>query len=80
MAEGAIVGVELLGQVQRAMLRDVADLPTSLEQVVPVEDLERTYVRRVLELCGGNKLVAAQRLGISRQTLARWLNDGDRGD
>ena len=80
MAEGPIVGVELLGQVQRAMLRDVADLPTSLEHVVPVEDLERTYVRRVLDLCGGNKVVAAQRLGISRQTLARWLNDGNRGD
>jgi two-component system response regulator AtoC len=78
MAETPIVGVELLGQVQRAMLRDVTGLPETVDDVVPVEELERTYVRRVLELCGGNKVVAAQRLGISRQTLARWLNDGDR--
>jgi two-component system response regulator AtoC len=80
MAEEAVVGIDLLGQVQRAMLRDVAELPASMEDVVPVEELERAYVRRVLELCGGNKVVAAQRLGISRQTLARWLSDGDRAD
>lgn len=34
------------------------------------------YVTRVLQLCGGNKVLAAQRLGISRPTLARWIADG----
>jgi DNA-binding NtrC family response regulator len=77
MAEQPLIGVELLGQVQRAMVNDVAELPTVIDRIVPVDELERTYVRRVLDICGGNKLLAAQRLGISRQTLARWLSDGD---
>lgn len=29
------------------------------------------------ELCGGNKLMTAQMLGISHRTLARWLSEGD---
>jgi two-component system, NtrC family, response regulator AtoC len=77
MADGPVVGVELLGQVQRAMAADLTALPESLDAIVPIEQLEKTYVRRVVELCGGNKLLAAQRLGISRQTLARWLAHGD---
>jgi len=80
MAEQPLVDTDLLGQVQRAMMRDVVELPATMDRIVPVDELERSYVRRVLDICGGNKLLAAQRLGISRQTLARWLSDGERGD
>ena len=73
MADQPLVGLELLGHAQRAMVADLTTLPDTTDAVVPIEHLERRYVRRVVELCGGNKLVAAQRLGISRQTLARWL-------
>ena len=40
---------------------------------VSLEDLERAYVRRVLESRGGNKADAARVLGINRRTLYRML-------
>ena len=40
---------------------------------VSLEDLERAYVRRVLESRGGNKAEAARVLGINRRTLYRML-------
>jgi DNA-binding NtrC family response regulator len=40
---------------------------------VSLEDLERAYVRRVLESHGGNKAEAARVLGINRRTLYRML-------
>jgi len=39
----------------------------------PLEEIERAYVRRVLEEHGGNKTGAARSLGINRRTLYRKL-------
>ena len=42
----------------------------------PPEDLEsaiRLHVRTMVEKCGGNKSQAAQRLGITRTTLRKYL-------
>jgi len=65
---------------------DVRDLPEYLRQetpnpagdpeLMPLADLERRYARHVLMRVGGNKLQAAQVLGISRATLYRILRDG----
>lgn len=44
--------------------------------LMPLADLERRYTQHVLERVGGNKLHAAQVLGISRATLYRILRDG----
>jgi DNA-binding NtrC family response regulator len=38
-------------------------------------EVELEHIRRVLELCQGNRTVAAQRLGITRQTLAKKLDE-----
>ena len=46
------------------------DLPT-------LEEIERRYMRKVLELTGGNKVRAAEHLGITRQTLAKRLGESD---
>ena len=50
---------------------------------MPLAELERRYTQHVLERLDGNKLQAAQVLGISRATLYRILRDGppeqDRG-
>ncbi|HUE29361.1 MAG TPA: helix-turn-helix domain-containing protein, partial [Verrucomicrobiae bacterium] len=79
LAEGPRVGADLLGQVQRSALHELTELPANLDSIMPIEQLELAYLRRVLELCGGNKLLAAQKLGISRQTLARKLAEASPG-
>ena len=43
------------------------------EPTLPLEEVERRYIVRVLEATGGNKLKAAQILGIDRSTLHRKL-------
>ena len=48
----------------------VGDDPTEL---VPLEDVERRYILRVMESVGGNKTLAAQVLGVGRKTLYRKL-------
>jgi DNA-binding protein Fis len=40
---------------------------------LPLEEVERRYILRVLESTGGNKLKAAEVLGIDRSTLHRKL-------
>jgi transcriptional regulator with PAS, ATPase and Fis domain len=43
------------------------------EELVPLEEVEREYVLRVLELVRGNKARAARILGVSRKTLYRKI-------
>jgi two-component system response regulator AtoC len=45
--------------------------PTDL---LPMEEVERRYIARVLEAVGGNKTLAAQVLGFDRRTLYRKLD------
>ena len=42
-------------------------------EVVPLEEVERRHIFRVLEISGGNKSLAAQLLGVDRKTLYRKL-------
>jgi len=43
------------------------------DEVVPLAEIERRYVHRVITLLGGNKSRAAEVLGIDRRTLHRKL-------
>jgi DNA-binding NtrC family response regulator len=51
--------------------------PHSFDQpvtpVVPLDEIERTYIQRVVEATGGNKAAAARALGIDRRTLYRKI-------
>jgi two-component system response regulator AtoC len=47
-----------------------SDDPTEL---VPMEEVERRYVTRVMEAVGNNKTAAARILGIDRKRLYRWI-------
>jgi two-component system response regulator HydG len=46
---------------------------TGSAELVPLEEVERRYVLRVLEAAGGNKAQAARILGLDRKTLHRKL-------
>jgi DNA-binding NtrC family response regulator len=56
--------------VEPAVREPQAKIPT-------LEEVERRYMRAVLELMGGNKVRAAERLGITRQTLAKRLGEAE---
>jgi arginine utilization regulatory protein len=52
--------------------------PALAESRIPtIEEVELRYMRTVLSLMGGNKLRAAERLGITRQTLAKRLGEAE---
>jgi two-component system response regulator HydG len=42
-------------------------------ELVPLDEVEKRYILRVLEAVGGNKTMAAQVLGLDRKTLYRKL-------
>jgi two-component system response regulator HydG len=43
-------------------------------ELVPLEEVERRYIVRVMEAVGGNKTAAARILGIERKRLYRMLD------
>ncbi len=45
--------------------------------LLPLREMERRYVREVLDQCHGNKRQAARLLGIGRRTLYRYLDDDE---
>jgi DNA-binding NtrC family response regulator len=53
--------------------RDVVVAADDPEELVPLEEVERRYVLRVLEAVGGRRGKAAQVLGLDRKTLYRKL-------
>jgi len=54
---------------------DAAGLGSAVAEGLSLEELERAYVRRVVEAQGGNKAAAARILGITRRTLYRKLGE-----
>jgi two-component system response regulator AtoC len=58
------------------LVGDAAGAGTSAT-IPTLEAVELAYIRRVLELCGGNRTLAAQYLDITRQTLARKVGGTD---
>jgi ActR/RegA family two-component response regulator len=45
--------------------------PPAPEHDLPLEEIEKRHILRVLEACGHNKAEASRRLGVSRKTLDR---------
>jgi DNA-binding NtrC family response regulator len=71
---------------------DVRDLPERLgpraadskseqpDELLPLAEVERRHVMRVLDQVGGNKVQAAKILGINRATVYRIVNEPDPGE
>lgn len=64
VCDGAVVDA---GDLSIALPND--DQPAPSPTLTPLEDVERDAIIKALKETGGNKLVAARRLGIGRQTL-----------
>ncbi len=53
-----------------------ADLPAGGDEtLLPLDELERLHIHRILRACDGNLTHTAQKLGISLSTLRRKLRD-----
>ncbi|MDC0744675.1 sigma-54-dependent transcriptional regulator [Polyangium mundeleinium] len=48
---------------------------SAAERMMTLEEVDRAYVKHVLERFGGNKVRAAAALGINRRTIQRWLGE-----
>ena len=74
LAEGDLIGPDDLPRVMQE--RKEQDLLSSaVAQGFTLDQLEREYIERVLDVEGGNKTRAAQRLGMDRKTLYRKLEE-----
>ncbi len=51
----------------------------AVEHILPLAQVERNYIRRILEKMGGNKYQTAHVLGIDRKTLYRKLSEMEEG-
>ena len=51
----------------------VVDASGTTASIPTLEAVELAHIRRVLEVCGGNRTLAAQHLDITRQTLTKRL-------
>jgi DNA-binding NtrC family response regulator len=50
---------------------------TTTVEVLTLDELCHRHIRWVLNRCGGNRVAAAQLLGIGRTTLYRYLKNAD---
>jgi DNA-binding NtrC family response regulator len=70
-----IAADDLPDRIKNFEPRHVLVAGDDLEEMAPLEAVERRYILRVLQAAGGNKSLAAQRLGVSRRTLYRKLGE-----
>jgi DNA-binding NtrC family response regulator len=72
MVDGKVIDIQDLPEPVRGQSGDVAGQD---EIMMPLQELQKRHVMRVLEHVGGNKSQAAEVLGISRATIYQLLAD-----
>jgi transcriptional regulator with PAS, ATPase and Fis domain len=78
MAEGEMIDVRDLPERMRTRAAQTNNEESG--ELLPLAEVERRHVLRVLEQTGGNKVQAAKILGINRATVYRILNEQDPGE
>jgi len=68
-----ITAADLPQKVQGFAPADVIVAGIDPAELVPLEEVERRYILRVLEAAGGSRTLAAKILGLDRKTLYRKL-------
>lgn len=74
LAESDLIGPDDLPHTMQER-KSQDRLATAVAQGFTLDQLEREYIERILEIEGGNKTRAAQRLGLDRKTLYRKLEE-----
>ena len=74
LTEGDLISPEDLPRTMQER-KSQDRLASAVAQGFTLDQLEREYIERVLEVEGGNKTRAAQRLGLDRKTLYRKLEE-----
>ena len=75
LAQGEKVTTEDLPSGIREVKGERQLIEDGIERLLPLEEVERGYIKRMLEKTGGNKYRAAKILGIDRKTLYRKLEE-----
>jgi two-component system response regulator HydG len=70
----AVTIADLPEKIRNYRTSHVLVAATDPSELVPLEEVEKRYILRVLEAVGGNKTLAAQVLGLDRKTLYRKLD------
>jgi len=78
MAEGEMIDVRDLPERIRTRAAETKD--DDPNELLPLADVERRHVLKVLDQVGGNKVHAAKILGINRATVYRIANESDPGE
>jgi two-component system response regulator AtoC len=78
MAEGDVIDVRDLPE--RIRTRAAETREEDPNELLPLAEVERRHVLKVLEQVGGNKVQAAKILGINRATVYRIANESDPGE
>ncbi|HVP00277.1 MAG TPA: sigma-54 dependent transcriptional regulator [Bryobacteraceae bacterium] len=78
MGEGEMVDVRDLPE--RIRVRAAETRNDDSNELLPLAEVERRHVLRVLDQVGGNKVQAAKILGINRATVYRIVNEPDPGE
>ncbi len=73
LTQGKKICLDDLPSTIRNLQGDGQLIGDAAERLLPLEQLEKSYIRRVLEKMGGNKYQTAHVLGIDRKTLYRKL-------
>jgi len=68
---------ELVGAALAAAEPALSSSREPTAAIPSLADVELAHIRRVLDLCKGNRTAAAQHLGITRQTLAKKIGAAD---
>jgi len=73
LARGEKILSDDLPPAIQGMRGDRRVLDEAADRILPLDEVEKEYILRILEKTGGNKYQAAQMLGIDRKTLYRKL-------